>query len=234
MLELYEAYSDCRGMMDITRELILHVAEKVFGSTTLTLGGKEVNLGKPWKELSFAQLMEEHYGILPSDPLELVAEKLSKDNPDLSKEARAGGKKLSKGMMLTKIMTILQEQLEPSEQAEPIFMTDFLTVTSPLAKSRPDNPYVVERFELFMGGMELANGYSELNDPIDQKKRFEEQLASSDKKAASVDEDFVTALEHGMPPAGGLGIGIDRLVMLLTGQPSIKDVILFPQLRPLG
>jgi lysyl-tRNA synthetase, class II len=136
-----------------------------------------------------------------------------------------------KDITRSQIVTIISEMLEPEVKDKPIFVVDLFAELCPLAKKKKDNPLLTDRFELFMGGMEIANAYSELNDPIEQRKRFEEQLIGQED-IKKIDEDFVRALEYGMPPAGGLGIGIDRLVMLFANQPSIRDVILFPQLKP--
>ncbi len=219
MMEVYEAYSDCDGMMRLTEELVRSCAKKILGTEKFMYQDKEIDL-TTWKKVSFKELMEENFGIRVDDPLSSWVEKLKKKGFELE------GDKVSK----TQILNIVGELVEPKAEAHPVFVVDFFKELSPLAKSKKDEPGIVERFELYMGGMEIANAYSELNDPIDQRERFEEQ-AKADPNAI-VDEDFIRALEYGMPPAGGLGIGIDRLTMILTNSASIRDVILFPQMRP--
>jgi len=227
MLEVYEAYSDCAGMMKLTEDLITGLAEKVLGKTVLEYQGKTIDLSK-WEKVSFAELMKEQFGITPSDKQEEWVKKLK------SKGIEIEGKDVSR----TQLINIVGELVEPKAGAHPVFVIDMFKEMCPLAKTKRDNPDLTDRFELYMGGMEIANAYSELNDPIEQKARFEDELknAKDDSKAKSekrvIDDDFVNALEYGMPPAGGLGIGIDRLVMILTNSPSIRDVILFPQLKP--
>ena len=223
MLEVYAAYSDCEGMMKLAEELIVSVAKEVLGDVKFTYQGKEMDLTTPWQRRSFAGMVKEKFGIEPSDEPEVMLKKLqdkgfAKDNARLSR---------------SQIAKIIEEVLEQDMSSGPTFVTDYFTSLCPLAKTKKDNPLVSERFELYMAGMEIGNAYSELNDPLEQKKRFEEEIKELDtQEKKAVDEDYVLALEHGMPPAGGLGIGIDRLVMLLTDQSSIRDVILFPLLRP--
>lgn len=229
MLEVYEAYSDCAGMMKLTEEMVRHLAEKVVGSTTIEYQGKTIDLSK-WERISFAELMKEQFGIVPSDSHEVWLKKLK------AKGIEIEGKEISR----TQIINIVGELIEPKAGNHPVFVIDMFKELCPLAKTKADNPDLTDRFELYMGGMEIANAYSELNDPIEQRARFEEELqaggqgpgARDQKKERVIDYDFVTALEYGMPPAGGLGIGIDRLVMILTNSASIRDVILFPQLKP--
>lgn len=229
MLEVYEAYSDCAGMMKLTEEMVRHLASKVLGRTTIEYQGKTVDLSK-WERISFAELMKEQFGIVPSDSHAVWLKKLK------SKGIAIEGKEISR----TQIINIVGDLVEPRAGSHPVFVIDMFKELCPLAKTKPDNPDLTDRFELYMGGMEIANAYSELNDPIEQRKRFEEdlkggskgQVASSKELERTIDHDFVTALEYGMPPAGGLGIGIDRLVMILTNSASIRDVILFPQLKP--
>ncbi|MBI4432860.1 MAG: lysine--tRNA ligase [Candidatus Omnitrophica bacterium] len=214
MLEVYTAYHDVNDVMALTETLIRQAVKD---------SGSSAELGQ-WDRVSFADLMKDSFGIQPDDPIELWAEKLKK------KGVKIEGKDLSR----TQIINIVGELLDPGEKKNhPVFVTDYFTELSPLAKKNKKNPALSERFELYIGGMEVANGYSELNDPIDQRERFREELREKGKEATSqeVDEDFLTALEHGMPPAGGLGIGVDRLVMILTGQSSIREVILFPQMK---
>lgn len=215
MLEVYTAYSDCAGTMKLTEELIRFAAKEVLGKEELEYQGQKIDLTK-WEKVSFADLMKENFDIRPEDDTKTWIEKLKKKNVQLEKGA----------VSRTQVLNIIADLIEPQAKAHPVFVVDMFTELCPLAKTKKDNPLLTDRFELFMGGMEVANAYSELNDPIEQRKRFEEQTEGK------TDEDFVRALEYGMPPAGGLGIGIDRLVMVLTNSASIRDVILFPQLRP--
>ena len=222
MLEVYQAYTDCEGMINLTQDLICHVAREVLGKEELIFQGKTLAFKTPWERQSFAQLVKDKFGIEPQDdPAQMLkklqAQGFAKDKDRLSR---------------SQINKIVEDGLETGLQTNPVFITDYFTSLCPLAKVKKDNPLISERFELYVAGMEIANAYSELNDPLEQRRRFEEEikdLNSEEKKC--VDEEYLLALEHGMPPAGGLGIGIDRLVMLLTDQPSIRDVILFPLLR---
>ncbi|MBL7069760.1 MAG: lysine--tRNA ligase, partial [Candidatus Omnitrophica bacterium] len=219
MLEVYSAYSDCEGTIKLTEELITNVAEKVLGKRRFTYQGKEIDLSK-WERVSFADLMKDEFGIKADDHQKEWIKKLKKKNVKIE------GKELSR----TQLINIVGELIEPKAGSHPVFVVDMFTELCPLAKTKPENPLLTDRFELYMGGLEVANAYSELNDPIEQKKRFENEIKES-KEKKDIDEDFICSLEHGMPPAGGLGIGIDRLVMILTDSASIRDVILFPQLR---
>ncbi len=222
MLEVYQAYTDCEGMINLTQDLICHIAKEVLGKEELVYQGKTLSLKVPWARQSFAQLVKDKFGIEPQDDAAKMLNKLqakgfAKDKDRLSR---------------SQINKIVEDALEQELQTNPVFITDYFTSLCPLAKVNKDNPLISERFELYVAGMEIANAYSELNDPLEQRRRFEEEindLASEEKK--SVDNDYLLALEHGMPPAGGLGIGIDRLLMLFTDQASIRDVILFPLLR---
>jgi lysyl-tRNA synthetase class 2 len=217
MLEAYQAYADCQEMMKLTEELFCHLAQEILGKTTVTYQGKEINFTPPWPRLSFAQVVEEKYDIKPDEPIEVWA--------------RKAGLKMEAGKLSrSQVLNFVSELLEPGENSSPVFIVDLYSAFCPWAKKQKDNPYLSDRFELFIGGIEIANAYSELNDPIEQRARFEELVRGN--RAEKIDEDFLVALEYGMPPAGGLGVGIDRLVMILTDQPSIRDVILFPQLRP--
>ena len=220
MLEFYWAYSDYEQLAELTEELVTSVALQVSGSLSLPWGDATVNLQRPWRKLTlrdailaFSDLTAEDLG--ERARMEAAARRLGVERI----EERSDGKLLAE---------LFEVTAEP-QLIDPTFILDFPRDISPLAKSRPDDPDTVERFELFVGGIELANAYTELNDPIEQRRRMEAQVASG---GGVLDEDFVRALEHGMPPAGGEGIGMDRLVMLLTNRPSIRDVILFPQLRP--
>ncbi len=211
MLEVYAAYSDCDGMMTLVQDLVVEAA-------------RAVGLGLKF-EYSFAGVVKERFGIVPEDSAQVMLEKLQ------SKGRALNEKKMSRSQVVKIVEDILQE----GQDFSPVFFTDYFSILCPLAKNKPDSPFISERFELCLGGMEIANAYSELNDPVEQRKRLEEEIGEAGQGAdqlRTVDEDFVTALEYGMPPAGGLGIGIDRLAMILTNQPSIRDVILFPLLRP--
>jgi len=223
MLETYTAYANYEDMMRLAQGLITHVAKEVLGTTKITYQGKEIDLGGEWARKSFAEMVKERFGIEPSDEPEEMLKKiqahgLAKDKTRLSR---------------SQVSKIIEDILEQDMSVNPTFVVDYFASMSPLAQTKKSNPLISERFELYICGMEVGNAYSELNNPLEQKKRFEEEikdLEPGEKK--NVDEDYVLALEHGMPPAGGLGLGIDRLVMLLTDQPSIRDVILFPLLRP--
>ncbi|MBU1042828.1 MAG: lysine--tRNA ligase [Candidatus Omnitrophica bacterium] len=222
MLEVYTAYADYRKMMDLVKGIIMHIADNVIGTKQLAFGDQTIDLTN-WEEVSFAVLMRDNFDINPDDSEFQWLEKLKKKNVKV--ELREG--KISRTFILNLISDLIEEKLQTNH---PVFITDIYTELCPLAKKKKDEPLLSERFELFMGGMEIANAYSELNDPIEQRERF--LLQAKEECNAKIDEDFVEALEYGMPPAGGLGIGIDRLVMLFTNQTSIKDVILFPQLKP--
>lgn len=222
MLEVYEAYSDYKGMMGLAESLIVSLVEGLFGKTTITYQGKEIDFSAPWKRVSFKELVKEKFAILPGDDAAVMLKKLK--SKGFAKEVN----KLSR----TQIAKIIEEVLEEGMSLNPTFVTDYFASMCPLAKNKKDDPLVSERFELYVAGLEIGNAYSELNDPLEQRSRFEQELKELDAaEQKNVDDDYCLALEHGMPPAGGLGIGIDRLVMLLTDQPSIRDVILFPLLR---
>jgi lysyl-tRNA synthetase class 2 len=223
MLEIYRAYANYEDMMQLAEEMITYAAKEVLGGMSFVYQDKTIDLTSPWQRRSFADLVKEKFGIEPQDEAPVLLKKLQ------DKGFAKGLNKLSR----SQVAKIIEDILEEGMNVNPTFVTDYFTSMCPLAKTKKDNPLVSERFELYVSGLEIGNAYSELNDPIEQKKRFEEEvkeLTSDEKKA--VDEDYVLALEHGMPPAGGLGIGIDRLVMLFLNQPSIRDVILFPLLRP--
>ncbi len=221
MLEVYTAYADYEAVMQLTEELIRFVAREVLSGDEMEYQGGKIDL-KKWERISFAELMKETFGISPDEDETAWIKKLK------DKGVKVEGKELSR----TQLLNIIADLIEPKAQSHPVFVTDMFTELCPLAKTKKDEPLLSERFELFMGGMEIANAYSELNDPIEQRRRLEEDLKAMAGKEKNLDEDFVEALEYGMPPAGGLGVGIDRLVMLLTNSPSIREVILFPQLKP--
>ncbi len=221
MLELYAAYCDYEDMMKITEELFVHVAQKILGSLIIEFQGQKIDLTPPWPRRSFASAVKEKFDINPEDETAVIIEKLQK-------KGRAVEDRLSRSQIVKMVEDILQEDAP----TQPVFFTDYFSILCPLAKNKKDNPLISERFELYVAGMEVANAYSELNDPIEQKARFQLEINENAAAHCCLDEDFVEALEYGMPPTGGLGVGIDRLTMLFLNQPSIRDVILFPLLRP--
>lgn len=228
LLELYEAYTDYRGMMDITEELIRYCAQTVLGTSVIRYGDVEIDLDKPFERLSMLDAVKKYSGVdfRTVETLE-QARALAKEH-HIEYEERHG-----KG----DILSLFFEEYCEEHLIQPVFITEHPVDISPLSKRKPDDPEYTERFELFILGREHANGFSELNDPIDQRARFEHQAAlkaAGDEEATDVDEDFLTALEYGMPPTGGVGIGVDRLVMLLTNSVSIRDVLLFPTMKPIG
>jgi lysyl-tRNA synthetase class 2 len=223
MLEVYSAYADYEDMMRLCQDLIISVADELKGDTKFIYQGKTIDLTLPWQRCSFSGMVKEKFNIEPSDEIAVMLNKLQEKGYALDKT------RLSR----SQVAKIIEDILGQDINVNPTFVTDYFTSMTPLAKTQKDDPLVSERFELYIGGLEIGNAYSELNDPIEQEKRFQEeikQLSSDEKK--TVDEDYCLALEYGMPPAGGLVIGIDRLVMLFSDQPSIRDVILFPLLRP--
>ncbi len=225
MLEFYIAYTDYRYLMDFTEELITFLCMEVVGGLSVPCGPLKIDFTPPWPRLTMQKAME-MYGVDPLifKDLEAARDFVLKNNIDIDRRATHG----------KVIDAIFKEKVEPN-LIQPVFIRDYPLELSPLAKKKKENPSLAERFELFIGGREIANAFSELNDPVEQKERFLEQMEAremGDEEATPMDEDFVRALEYGMPPAGGAGIGIDRLLMVLTNSPSIKDVILFPQLKP--
>ncbi len=220
MLEVYQAYADYEDMMNLIEGLIVYLAEELLGQKKIIYQGQEVDLTPPWRRLTFRQAMQEMYGVdIEEDNLDALTKKLSS----------AGIKVKSDRVTKTGLVRLWEKALSTNSPS-PTFIIDYPAFLCPLAKRK--DAKVAERFELFVGGCELANAYSELNDPLEQRERFELQKEEGDGEGQLPDEDFVRALEYGMPPAGGLGLGIDRLVMLLTDSPSIREVILFPQLKP--
>lgn len=225
MMECYQAFADYHAMMDIVEGLFNYVATAVFGTTTVTYGEHIVDLTPPWPRLSLRDAIQGTCGI------DYVA---TTDTDMLRSLARDAGADIPGDMVRPRIIDELLKTFVRPSLIAPTFLIDYPVELSPLAKRKPDDPTVVERFQPFVAGLELGNAYTELNDPLDQLARFEEQAqqrAQGDTEAMPVDEDFVTALMQGMPPTGGLGVGIDRMVMFFTNQPSIRDVILFPALR---
>ncbi|MFI3325703.1 MAG: lysine--tRNA ligase [Clostridia bacterium] len=227
MLELYQAYTDYEGMMNLTEELIQTVAAKVCGDTNIICGDVEIDLGKPFARLSMVDAIKEYSGV------DFMTVETLEDARALAKEHHIEFEtRHKKG----EIINLFFEHYVEEKLIQPTFITGHPTDISPLAKKSPENPEFTERFELFILGHEYANAFSELNDPIDQRERFEAQAAAKaagDDEACEVDEDFLAALEYAMPPTGGLGIGVDRLVMLLTNSVSIRDVLLFPTMKPI-
>jgi len=221
MLEAYEAYGNMDSMMRLVERLITGAARTVTGSLTFEYQGKPVDLTPPWDRVSFAETLEQ-MGLKPTS-----------SEADIRRVLEGKGMKAT-GLNRSQLVRLVEQLFDPKARPKPLFVVDYWTELSPLAKAKPDRPEIADRFELFMGGMEVANAYSELNDPVEQRKRLEAQLEAAGVKGQErrIDEDFVEALEYGMPPAGGLGVGVDRLAMLLLNQASIKDVILFPLLKP--
>jgi lysyl-tRNA synthetase class 2 len=225
MMECYQAYADYHAMMDIVEGLFNHIATTVYGSTVVTYGEHTVDLAPPWPRISLRDAIRDASGI---DYVAIT------DTEELRRRAREAGADIPDDMVRARIIDELLKTFVRSSLIAPTFLIDYPVELSPLAKKKPDDPSVVERFQPFVAGLELGNAYTELNDPLDQLARFEEQAmqrAQGDADAMPVDDDFVTALMQGMPPTGGLGVGIDRMVMFFTNQPSIRDVILFPALR---
>ena len=232
MLEFYWAYVDYQRLMTLTEELLSTVAQKVVGSLELPYGDHTINMSAPFRRISLrhaaAEEASKRLGVTVT-----VEELRSLDSATAI--AKQLGVEIPKGAGAGKIASAIFESLWEANLIQPTFVYDFPTEVSPLSKQRPDDPDTVERFELYIGGFEVANAFSELNDPVEQRRRFEAQLAeraAGDAEAHAMDEDYVRALEYGMPPAGGEGIGIDRLVQVLSNSPSIRDVILFPLMRP--
>jgi lysyl-tRNA synthetase class 2 len=224
MLEAYCAYQDYAYMMKVCEDLFSLLANELNSSLVVDYQGQRIDFTPPWQRISFAKIFKEEFGVEPSDTEEVFLEKITK-RLELS----------SKSISRTQILNITEELVTKNyPKDKPAFIVDFFTWTSPLAKRKKDEPHLVERFELFVGGLEVANAYSELNDPLEQEERFKKQLEVEEELPKKVDKDFLLSLEYAMPPAAGLGVGIDRLVMILLNQPSIRDVILFPLLKPLS
>lgn len=228
LMELYQAYTDYHGMMDLTENMYRHVAQDVLGTTKIVYNGIEMDLGKPFERITMVDAVKKYAGVDFNEIKTLDEARALADKHHVEYEARH-----KKG----DILNLFFEEFAEEHLVQPTFVMDHPVEISPLTKKKPDNPDYVERFEFFMNGWEMANAYSELNDPIDQRERFkaqEEQLAQGDEEANTTDEDFMKALEIGMPPTGGIGFGIDRMCMLLTDSPAIRDVLLFPTMKPLG
>ena len=228
LMELYQAYTDYHGMMDLTENLYRHVAQEVLGTTKITYGGTEMDLGKPFERITMVDAVKKYSGVDWNEIKTLEEARRAADEHHVVYEERH-----SNG----EILNLFFEEFVEEHLIQPVFVMDHPIEISPLTKKKPDNPDYVERFEFFMNGWEMANAYSELNDPIDQRERFkaqEEQLAQGNDEANTTDEDFMNALEIGMPPTGGIGFGIDRMCMLLTDSAAIRDVLLFPTLKTIS
>lgn len=228
LLELYQAYTDFEGMIKITEELYQYIIDKVLdGNYNITYQGTEVSLARPWAKLTMAEAVKKYVGI----------EFDGKTVEEVYAQVKEKGIELEEGLTWGRALYNLFDMYVEENLINPTFIIDYPVEVSPLAKRKPTDKRLTERFEFFITGREMGNAFSELNDPIDQKARFEEQAkkrSQGDEEAQMADYDYVTALEYGMPPTGGLGIGIDRLVMLLTDSFSIRDVILFPTMKPKG
>ncbi|PID05120.1 MULTISPECIES: lysine--tRNA ligase [unclassified Sporosarcina] len=226
MIELYEAYADYNDIMELTENLVAHIAQEVLGTTTIQYGDDQIELAPRWKRLHMADAVKEFTGVD-------FWQQLTKEQAHgLAKEHNV---QVTPSMEVGHVLNEFFEQKVEEELVQPTFIYGHPVEVSPLAKKNPEDPRYTDRFELFIVRREHANAFTELNDPIDQRERFEAQLVEKEQgndEAHEMDEDFITALEYGLPPTGGLGIGIDRLVMLLTNSQSIRDVLLFPQMRP--
>ena len=228
LMELYQAYTDYNGMMDLTENLYRFVAQEVLGTTKIVYNGVEMDLGKPFQRITMVDAVKKYAGVdwNEVETLEQARELAKAHNIEFEERHKKGD-----------ILNLFFETYVEEHLIQPTFLMDHPIEISPLTKKKPENPEYVERFEFFMNGWEMANAYSELNDPIDQRERFkaqEEQLAQGDEEANTTDEDFLNALEVGMPPTGGIGFGIDRMVMLLTDSAAIRDVLAFPTMKSLG
>ena len=232
MLEFYQAYSEYRELMDITEQMFATVAREAIGTDQITFGEHQISLAPPFRRVSLRDGARESASQKLATP---VTDADLRNRESAAAIARQLGLEVHAGWGAGKIATEIFERLNESALIQPTFVHDFPTEVSPLSKQRADDPDTVERFELYIGGFEVANAFSELNDPAEQRRRFEAQLkdkAAGDLEAHAMDEDYIRALEYGLPPTGGEGVGIDRLVMLLTNSLSIRDVILFPLMRP--
>ncbi|MCI8461944.1 MAG: lysine--tRNA ligase [Lachnospiraceae bacterium] len=227
MMELYQAYTDYYGMMDLTENMFRYVAQEVCGTTVVPYGEEMIDMGRPFERITMVDAVKKYAGVDFDQVPDTQAAKKLADEKGIHYEARH-----TKG----NILNLFFEEFVEEHLIQPTFVMDHPVEISPLTKRKPDKPEYVERFELFIYGREMCNAYSELNDPVDQRERFKAQeaaLAAGDEEANTTDEDFMNALEVGMPPTGGIGYGIDRLVMLLTNSPAIRDVLLFPTMKSL-
>lgn len=227
LMELYQAYTDYHGMMDLTENMYRYVAKEVLGTTTIVYNGIEMDLGRPFERITMVDAVKKYAGVDFNEihTLEEARAAAKEHHVEFEQRHKKGD-----------ILNLFFEEFVEEHLIQPTFVMDHPIEISPLTKKKPDNPEYVERFEFFMNGWEMANAYSELNDPIDQRERFaaqEEQFAQGDEEANHTDEDFLNALEIGMPPTGGIGYGIDRMCMLFTDSAAIRDVLLFPTMKPL-
>ena len=227
-MELYQAYTDYHGMMELAENLLSHCAKTILGTTKITYQGKEIDLTPPFRRQTMNDAVLEHTGV------DFYA---CRDGAEAIEKAKSLGLEIEdKTAPIGKVLFAAFDEFVESKLIQPTFIIDYPVEVSPLTKRKPDNPGIVERFELFIAGAEYCNAFSELNDPIDQRARFEQQAqekAKGDDEAMPIDENFIAALEYGMPPTGGIGFGIDRIIMLLTDSPTIRDVLLFPTMKPL-
>lgn len=227
-IEVYQAYTDYHGMMDLTEDMVIHCCEKVLGTTTVTYQGTELNFAKGWKRMTMAEAVKQYANI---DFMALNAEQALE-------AVKAAGYEIPKGKdSWGDLLALVYDAAVEDNLIQPTFITDYPVEVSPLAKRKPSDPRLTERFECFVYGRELCNAFSELNDPIDQRGRFERQVEmrnAGDEEANMMDEDYLCAMEYGLPPTGGMGMGIDRLVMFLTDSSSIRDVLLFPTMKSLS
>jgi lysyl-tRNA synthetase, class II len=226
LMEVYEAYNDYKGMMELTENLVSTIAKEVLGTTKITYQDQEIDLTPPWNRMTMVDAVKQFTGV----DFDIIATDEEAKSVAIEKHTHIEGN-LTKG----EILNLMFEEFVEENLIQPTFIMDYPVEVSPLTKRKPDKPELTERFELFITGREMANAYSELNDPIDQKGRFMNQMKkreAGDEEANMIDDDFLNALEYGMPPTGGLGIGIDRLIMLLTDSYSIRDVLLFPTMKP--
>ncbi len=227
MMEVYQAYTDYHGMMDLAESMISSVAQEVLGTTKISYQGTEIDLTPPWPRLTMVEAVKKYADVDFNN---------IKTDEEAIKAAKEKGLTIEGKPTKGEVLNLFFEEFAEQNLIQPTFIIDYPVEVSPLTKRKPDQPELTERFELFITGREFGNAYSELNDPIDQKERFLDQVRkreAGDEEANMMDDDFVTALEHGLPPTGGLGIGIDRLVMLLTDSYSIRDVLLFPTMKPI-
>ena len=226
-IEVYQAYTDYQGMMDLTEDMVIHCCEKVLGTTKVTYQGTELDFSKGWKRMTMAEAVKEYSGL----------DFMAMDGEQALAAVKAAGYEPEKGKdSWGDLLAMMYDETVEENLMQPTFITDYPVEISPLAKRKPSDPRLTERFECFVYGRELCNAFSELNDPIDQRGRFERQVElrnAGDDEANMMDDDFLCALEYGMPPTGGMGMGIDRLVMFLTDSASIRDVLLFPTMKPL-
>jgi lysyl-tRNA synthetase class 2 len=226
MLEVYQAYTDYKGMMELTERLFAYVADKVIGKQKIEYQGQDIDLTAPWTRITMTEAVKKYAGV-DFDLISTQAEAIE--------AARNKGIEISGNPTKGEILNLMFEEYVENNLIQPTFIMDYPVEISPLTKRKPDKPHLTERFELFIAGREMANAYSELNDPIDQKERFLEQVEKrkqGDEEANMMDDDYIVALEHGLPPTGGLGVGVDRLIMLFTDSYSIRDILLFPTMKP--